>query len=310
MFIKYLVSAATQVSILYVLVFVCYLCDIKGIYTEKTARATVNFLLYIIVPCTLINSFIKIEMNEDTVKKFFISFAVATATHLIGIVINLPFFRKSKHENNAIYKFASIYGNVGFMALPLAQAVLGPEGVFYCTNGVVVYNIINFIHGASVMSKEKLKFNFKSLLTNPGLISLAIGLPIFLLKINVPVVFSQPIGMLANLNSPLAMLIFGCYLAHTDLKSMIFDKKIYLTAFLKLILLPLICMGTYYLCGIRGVLLTAVIITACVPSANNTFMFASKYGRDASLASKTVALVSFISVLTMPFMIALTRMTW
>ena len=70
------------------------------------------------------------------------------------------------------------------MALPLAQAVLGPEGVFYCTNGVVVYNIINFIHGAAVMSKEKEKFNFKTLLTNPGLISLAVGLPIFLLKIN------------------------------------------------------------------------------------------------------------------------------
>ena len=310
MFIEYLLSAATQVSILFVMVFVGFICDKKGIYTEKTARATVNFLLYIIVPCTLINSFIKIEMNEDTVKKFFISFAVATATHIIGIVINLPFFRKSKHENNAIYKFASIYGNVGFMALPLADAVLGPEGVFYCTNGVVVYNIINFIHGAAVMSKEKEKFNFKTLLTNPGLISLAVGLPIFLLKINVPIVLSQPIGMLANLNSPLAMLIFGCYLAHTDLKSMIFDKKIYLTALLKLIVLPLICIGTYYFCGIRGVLLTAVIITACVPSANNTFMFASKYGRDASLASKTVALVSFISVLTMPFMIALTQMTW
>ena len=307
MFIEYLISAATQVSILYVMVFIGFMCDKTGLYSEKTARSTVNFLLYIIVPCTLINSFIKIEMNEDTVRKFFISFAVATATHIIGILLNIPFFRKSKHENNAVYKFASIYGNVGFMALPLAQAVLGAEGVFYCTNGVVVYNIINFIHGAAVMRREKEKFNLKSLLVNPGIISLAVGLPIFLLKINVPVIFSQPIAMLSNLNSPLAMLIFGCYLAHTDLKSMLFDKKIYLTAFLKLILLPLVCIGAYYLCGVRGVLLTASIITACVPSANNTFMFASKYGRDASLASKTVALVSFISIITMPFMIALTQ---
>ncbi len=310
MFLDYLISAATQVSILYVMVFIGFACDKAKLYTEKTARATVNFLLYIIVPCTLINSFIKIEMNEDTVKKFFISFAIATATHIIAIVLNLPFFRNKKDENNAIYKFASIYGNVGFMALPLAQAVLGAEGVFYCTNGVVVYNIINFIHGAAVMSKSKEKFRFKDLLTNPGLISLAIGLPIFLLKIDVPVVFSEPIGMLANLNSPLAMLIFGCYLGHTDLKSMLFDKKIYLTAVFKLLVLPLVCMGIYLLCGVKGVLLTACIITACVPSANNTFMFASKYGRDASLASKTVALVSFISVITMPFMIALTQMTW
>lgn len=307
MFLEYLISAATQVSILYVIVAVGFICDKTGLYTEKTARATVNFLLYIIVPATLINSFIKIEMNEDSVRKFFISFAIATATHIIAIVLNIPFFRNKSDENNAIYKFASIYGNVGFMALPLAQAVLGDEGVFYCSNGVVVYNIINFIHGAAIMSKEKQKFNFKSLLTNPGIISVAVGLPIFLLKLNVPVVLSQPISMLSSLNSPLAMLIFGSYLAHTDLKSMLFDKKIYLTSLLKLIVLPLICIGIYYSCGITGTLLTACIITACVPSANNTFMFASKFNRDTAVASKTVALVSFISVLTMPFMIALTQ---
>ena len=44
--------------------------------------------------------------------------------------------------------YASIYGNVGYMALPLAQAVLGDEGVFYCATGVVVFNIFCF-HGQS-----------------------------------------------------------------------------------------------------------------------------------------------------------------
>ncbi|MBQ8504089.1 MAG: AEC family transporter [Clostridia bacterium] len=79
---------------------------------------------------------------------------------------------------------------------------------------------------------------------------------------------------------------------------------------MKLIVLPLLCIGIYYLCGITGVLLTASIITASVPSANNTFMFATKYERNSAVASKTVALVSFLSVLTMPIMIALTQLTW
>lgn len=294
---------------LYVMVAAGFICDKTKIFTESTAKKTIDLLLYIIVPCTLINSFIKIEMNEDTVKKFFVSFAVATATHLIAIVLNVPFFRNKKDEDNAVYKFAAIYGNVGFMALPLAQAILGDEGVFYCANGVVVYNIINFTHGVAVMSKKKEKFGLKKLIVNPGVISVLIGLPIFLLKIKVPYILSQPIDMLSALNSPVAMLIFGTYLAHTDLKSMITDKKIYFVALLKLIVLPLVCIGAYYLCGIRGTLLTASIITASVPSANNTFMFASKYERDASLASKAVALVSFLSILTMPVMIAITQLT-
>lgn len=308
MFFQNLISAATQVAVLYVIVAVGFICDKAKIFSEKTARATVNLLLYIITPCTLINSFIQIEMNEDTVKKFFISFAVATATHIIAIVLNIPFFRNKADENNAVYKFASIYGNVGFMALPLAQAVLGAEGVFYCANGVVVYNIICFTHGVSLMSKQKEKLNFKKLIFNPGVISVVIGLPIFLLKIKVPYVLSQPVSMLSELNTPVAMLIFGTYLANTDLKSMFTEIRIYKTAVLKLIVLPLICMGAYYLCGLSGTLLTASIITASVPSANNTFMFASKYDRDAAVASKTVALVSIISILTMPVMIAIAQL--
>ena len=309
MFIENLLSAATNVGMLYVIVAAGFICDKAGIFTEKTARKTVDLLLYVIVPCTLVNSFIKIEMNEDTVKKFFISFAVATATHIIGILLNIPFFRRNKNEDSPVYKFASIYGNVGFMALPLAQAILGPEGVFYCANGVVVYNIVNFTHGVFLMSKKKEKVDLKMLI-NPGTVSLLIGLPIFLLKIKVPYILSQPVEMLSALNSPVAMLIFGTYLAHTDLKTMFTDKKIYEVALLKLIVLPLVCIGAYYLCGVTGTLLTASIITASVPSANNTFMFASKYERNASLASKIVALVSFLSILTMPVMIAITQSTY
>ena len=310
MFIENLITAATNVGVLYIIVAVGYICDRMGIYTEETAKKTVNFLLYFVASCTLINSFIKIEATPDTVGKFFTAFALAVATHVIAILINTLTFRNKQNEKNAVYKFASIYGNVAFMALPLAQAVLGDEGVLYCVGGAVVFNLLTFTHGVKLMGKEGTKLSLKKLLINPGVIAVVIGLPIFISGIELPYIITRPVGMLADLNTPVAMLVFGTYLSKTDLKTMLFDKKIYGVALMKLIVLPLICMGIYYLCGLSGTLLTAVIITASVPSANNTFMFASVYGRDTATASKTVALVSFLSILTMPVIIAITQMTW
>lgn len=310
MFIENLTTAATNVGVLYIIVAVGYICDRMGIYTEETAKKTVNFLLYFVASCTLINSFIKIEATPDTVGKFFTAFALAVATHVIAILINTLTFRNKLNEKNAVYKFASIYGNVAFMALPLAQAVLGDEGVLYCVGGAVVFNLLTFTHGVKLMGKEGTKLSLKKLLINPGVIAVVIGLPIFISGIELPYIITRPVGMLADLNTPVAMLVFGTYLSKTDLKTMLFDKKIYGVALMKLIVLPLICMGVYYLCGLSGTLLTAVIITASVPSANNTFMFASVYGRDTATASKTVALVSFLSILTMPVIIAITQMTW
>ena len=310
MFIENLTTAATNVGVLYIIVAVGYICDRMGIYTEETAKKTVNFLLYFVASCTLINSFIKIEATPDTVGKFFTAFALAVATHVIAILINTLTFRNKQNEKNAVYKFASIYGNVAFMALPLAQAVLGDEGVLYCVGGAVVFNLLTFTHGVKLMGKEGTKLSLKKLLINPGVSAVVIGLPIFISGIELPYIITRPVGMLADLNTPVAMLVFGTYLSKTDLKTMLFDKKIYGVALMKLIVLPLICMGVYYLFGLSGTLLTAVIITASVPSANNTFMFASVYGRDTATASKTVALVSFLSILTMPIIIAITQLTW
>ncbi|MBO7319784.1 MAG: AEC family transporter [Clostridia bacterium] len=310
MFIENLITAATNVGVLYIIVAVGYICDKTGVYTEETARKTVNFLLYFVASCTLINSFIKIDATPDTVGKFFTAFALSIATHTIAILINVLTFRNKQNDKNAVYKFASIYGNVAFMALPLAQAVLGDEGVLYCAGGAVVFNLFTFTHGVKLMSKDGEKLSISKILINPGVIAVVIGLPIFLSGIELHYIVTRPIEMLADLNTPVAMLVFGTYLAKTDLKSMLFDKKIYAVALMKLIVLPLICMGVYYLCGFKGTLLTAAIITASVPSANNTFMFSSKYGRDAATASKTVALVSFLSILTMPVIIAITQLTW
>ncbi len=310
MFLENLITAATNVGVLYIIVAVGYLCDKLGVYTEETARKTVNFLLYFVASCTLINSFIKIEATPDTVGKFFTAFGLSVATHVMAILINMFTFRNKSDERSAVYKFASIYGNVAFMALPLAQAVLGDEGVLYCAGGAVVFNLFTFTHGVKLMSKEGTKLSVKKILINPGVIATVIGLPIFLIGFDVPYIIARPVEMLADLNTPVAMLVFGTYLSRTDLKTMVLDKKIYAVAAMKLVVLPLICMGVYYLFGLRGTLLTAVIITASVPSANNTFMFSSLYGRDAATASKTVALVSFMSILTMPVIIAITQLTW
>lgn len=160
MFLENIKQAATQVSILYIMIAVGFVCDKVGLFTEKTARALVNFLLYLVVPCMLIRSFTRVEFSKHNLYMFLLSVLLAFVTHFIAIGLNVPFFRK-KNDENPIFKYASIYGNVGFMALPLATEILGDEGVFYCANGVIAFNIITFIHGVKIMSCEKLQAQFE-----------------------------------------------------------------------------------------------------------------------------------------------------
>lgn len=304
MFLENLAIAAKQVGILYILVAVGFICDKTGLFKEKTARLSNDLLFYIITPAVIITAFMSMDNTSENYKKLLLAFAFAAAIQIVGALIALPFFRDKSKSDNCIYKFASNYGNVGYMALPLANAVLGAEGVFYCSVVVMVFNISSFTHGIMVMTGEK-KFDPKKLILNPGTIAVLIGLPLFIFGIRLPEILQTPVDYLASLNTPLAMIFFGTYLANTDLKTMFSDKRIYLTAFLKLIVLPLCMLGLFKLFGVTGALVPAIILSSSAPSANNTVMFAAKYDKDAPCASKVVAMVSFMSIITMPVMIAL-----
>lgn len=312
LFFQNCLIAGKQVLILYIIVAAGYVCDRTGIFTEKTARASNDLLFYLITPCVIINSFLTTEFTADTAKGLVLAGGCAALTHLTGIVLSLPFFRDVKKRNNAIFKFGSVYGNMGYMALPLAQAVLGSEGVFYCSAGVIMFQVFCFTHGVWVMNRGnegETKFRAKNLIVNPGVIAVLIGLPLFLLKLNMPEIITKPIQFIGSMNTPLAMLMLGTYMSNAGLKTIFKNKEQYLTAAIKIIAVPLVMLGILKLTGlVTGTLLTAAIIQASAPSANNTVMFSAKYGRDTGVASKTVAFVSFASVLTMPVMIALTQM--
>ncbi len=305
MFLENLLATAQQVIILYILIAVGFFADKAGLYTEKASKLNTNLLFYIITPLVIVDSFMSIDRSPENLKSFGLAAACGVAIHVIGMVLIIPFFNKTDKAQKGIYKYASMYGNCGYMALPLANAVLGPQGVFYCSAVIMVFNIFCFTHGIYIIGAQKGKFNFKKLFINPGTIGVAIGLPLYLLGVDLPHIIASPIESLAVLNTPLAMLIFGTYIAHTDLKTMLTDRNSYLVSLIKLIILPLIMVAGFRLLNIPKELAMAMSISASAPCANNTVIFAGKYNLDTGTASKTVALVSFISIITMPVMIAL-----
>ncbi len=307
MFLQNVQTAAMQVAILYIIVAVGFICDRVGLYTEKAARLTNDLLFYIVTPAIIVQSFTSIVYTPESLRNLLLSFLGGTVLHVAAILLSLPFFRKGDKRTANVYKFACVYGNVGYMALPLAAAVLGEEGVFFCSGVLIPFNIFAFTHGVHLMSGtsgEKAKFNVKSLFLNPGVISVVIGMPLFLLHVTLPRIVAEPVSYIASLNTPLAMLMFGTYLSKTDLRKMFFRKETYFVAFLKLLLLPAVMLGGLKLLDVPRVLCTALLISASAPTANNTVMFATKYGNDTAAASQTIAVVSFLSVLTMPLFIA------
>ena len=309
MFLSNMMTALNQVIILYIIVAVGFACHKIGIYTEKASRMTTDLLFYIVTPAMIIRSFIAIPFSRESLKGLGLSFFAALIFHGIGILLSELVFCKTEQSKASIYKFAAVYGNVGYMVLPLAEGLLGDEGVFYCSVIVIPFNILAFTHGIRIMTKgeKDSKISLKSLIINPEFIGIAIGLPLFLLKLNLPQMLYMPLSYIADLQTPLAMLMFGTYLASANIKKVFSDYRVFVCLAVKLFAVPLLTVLVLKLLGFSGMLLVACVLSASAPTANNTVMFAAKFNKDTALASSVTAFISLISIFTMPLMVAIAQ---
>lgn len=307
MFLNNMLTALSQVAVLMLLALIGFICHKTGLYTDKIAKSCNGVLFYIVTPAVICHSFTKLERSPETLKLFGIALLGGALFHLFGMVLTRFLFNRS--PSCGVYKYASMYGNVGYMGIPLSQAVLGTTGVFVCSIVMFVFNLCSFTHGVSTVNqKDKGKINWFKILVNPGTIGLAFGLPLLLFGVTLPKVLYEPLNHLANLNTPLAMLMLGTYLAATDLTKIFKIKENYLVLCIKLFLLPAVTLSVCKLIGLNGTLAVGFVLLSCVPSANNTVMFAAQYGEDTGRASMTVALTNFVSIFSMPIWIALAQM--
>ena len=207
-------------------------------------------------------------------------------------------------DTKEVLKVATVFSNAGFMGIPLEQAILGDEGVFFGVVYVVVFNLLIWSWGLAVMGGS---INRRMMLVNPGTIGVALGLPLFLLSVKLPTAVATPVSMLADLNTPLAMIVTGYYLAGAKLSAVAVSPAAYLCSFFRLIACPLMVIAALwpFKALLDREMMLALVIPASAPVAAMVTMFASKYGRDVDMSVGIVCATTVLSILTMPSIIAL-----
>lgn len=301
-----LLTVAEKVAVLFIMIGVGYACSKFRIVTQRGASQITTVLLYIVTPCLIVSS-LQGTIGSVSMRDIAVAGGAAVLLQAAAIVISLLFFRDRDGQRKSVLQFSMIYSNCAFMGLPLVQAVLGKEGVVYASIYIAVFNVFVWTHGFAIMNKGE-KVSIKKIVLNPGVIGLAVGLPLFAFSIHLPNVMNLPIDGFSSLNTPLAMLVIGGYIARVKFSEIFFDKDVYLATLCRLVLAPAVSLGVLWVLKPDPVVFMACMMLSSAPVAGNTVLFAAQYGSDVKLASKTVAITTLFSIVTMPAFAVLTRM--
>ncbi len=293
-----------QVAVMFIIMSIGILCYKKKMISENTGAELSKFLLMIVNPCVILHAF-QIEYKPELASGLIISALLAVISNTLGVVIATLFIRKNPERKEYIVeRFAIVFSNCGFMGIPLIQAVVGDIGVFYASTYVAVFNFFTWTYGVSIMKGKMNAKDIIKVLTSAPIISIVVGVLIFLFSIKLPIIISKPIEFISALNTPLAMIVTGIYLARTNIKEALKNIRIFAVSALRLIVVPAVMLIVFAFIGAESeifisLLIANMIATAC-PTASSTLMMSRMFERNAEYASMIITVSTLLSILTIP----------
>lgn len=300
-------------------VLVMFLLLLSGIVLYKIkmiqddgAKQMTNVLLYLVAPFLIVDTY-QMEYDPAIAQNMLYGFGLSILSILIGILVSL--FAKIKGKSNVIptERFAIVFTNCGFMGVPLVSAVFGSMGVLYCTTYLTMFNLfvwtygLVLIQGKNRAEKKKNLFEFIKPFINPTMICIVLGIAMFFLRLRLPSPVGKAVSFLASMNTPLAMIISGVYIARSGLLSALKIPRIYLITILKCFIVPLVTLLVFQFLPLDTTLRTTILISSACPTAANTILFAGKFGGDEKRASHLFALTTLTSILSMPLIMLISN---
>ncbi len=262
-------------------------------------RAFSKLLLYVILPCVIVDSFLR-EASPNVTKTLLISAGVSIV--LLGISMLIS---KLLLGGDAISVFSASFSNAGFMGIPLITLAFGTEPILYVAPFVALLNILQWTYGQNILIGRK-HVTVKEIVRNPLVIALAVGVVLYALPITLPELLRKPITALANCNAPIAMIILGYYLTEVPLDQVVTAKPIWRVSLIRLAVIPIVStLVVVWLPWISETVKVALLIAASAPVGINVAIYAELLNRDYKKAVLMICQSTLLCVVSMPLMVLL-----
>ena len=284
-----------------------FLYKIKILDADFNQKLT-RLLLNVTLPAVILSSVFSsgtISNPSNLLLVFVLGIIIYLILPFVGFLIAKII--KAPTSQQGLYTFMIVYSNIGFMGIPVMNAIYGPSAILYLSIYNMLFNLCLYTVGAKIMTygtDQKVEMNLKNLLT-PGMVASLVALTFYFIGFKPHDIILKSIDMVGGLTTPLAMMIIGGTLAKIPLKEVFTELRVYPFTIFKQIIIPAIAYLILKMIVKDELILGVTLITIAMPVANTAVLFATQYKADEALAAKNVFITTLLSIITIPLIVAL-----
>ncbi len=156
-------------------------------------------------------------------------------------------------EHLQLYRAMTVFGNVGFMGIPIVVSIYPEKGMLYMAVFTVIDQLMLWTLGVKLTSSEKEggAFNPKKLI-NPVTVAIILAIICVLTGIRIPLVLNTALQKMGATATPLAMIYLGGVFACIDVLNFIRKPDYYGITLIKMLVFPVLFLYPVRLCTYSG----------------------------------------------------------
>ncbi|MBD5489712.1 MAG: hypothetical protein HDR13_13135 [Lachnospiraceae bacterium] len=320
-----------QMVMIFILIAIGILLYKKEMLSEVTAKQISGIIVNVTNPALLICSAFQ-DGPKVSLKELGFALGIYLIVYTVLIVVSflIPRILRVPGMYHYAYQMLTIFGNVGFIGIPLASAVLGTQSLIFVSIYNLIFNILIYTFGISVLhraeerqmqisaskstqspdlprksnlSQDAAAHNAPSRwkkLINAGTISAAATIIFYLGDFHVPVIVSSTLTYMGQATTLLSMLVLGVSVAQMAPKDIFSHPKLYGFTLLRQILVPIGCIVLFRPLIQNPLILNTMALMLAVPAANMPLMLSKQLHVETDTISQGIILTTILSLGTIP----------
>lgn len=274
---------------------------------EEQSAPLSKILTHLGLPFLILSSMLNVELNLSFLKDVGALIVISLVALLLAVWGTAYLVRgEEERKKQGIMRFCMVLANNGFLGIPLAKAVFGNSVVVtYVSMLGIIFNLFMYTVGVYWVSGDKNTMNVKKAIFNPVLIAFVGGLLLNLVQVGriLPEAVEYA-NHFSGVVTPLSMTVLGMKLGGIQLKKLFTSPRMYYVSVWKLILLPIVALGLFFLGDlvweVSDAIFFAGLIGFATPAASLSSAFADQYNGDTEGAAVYTLGSTVLSVATIP----------
>lgn len=287
-------------AMMWVIIAVGVILGRTRVLGDGAEKVLTRIVYYVAAPALVFVTLAVADIRAVLGPKTVAEMAGAIVAALTYTAISVWIFRASRADT-VVGAMSSSLSNAAYLGIPMATYVLGDPvhviPVMLFQLGFLTPLFFVLVDLVSGRADSSVAGTLRTVLTNPILIGAVLGIGCGLARVSVPEIVMQPLAVMGAAAVPCVLIAMGMSLFDRGEDSIAANAKEIVTAtLLKLIVQPVVA---YLLArfgfGLEGFDLFAVTVMAGLPTAQNSYVAASRAGTGLGIARGAV-IVSTIFV--------------